>query len=399
MTRRSLIRDDRGSALISAIALIGVMLMLGLGVHAVADTQTRQSGQERVRESAFGVAEAALNAQVFQLARNFPGTAAGAAASLCGPGSGSAALCPDNGNFQGYTGGDYSTTCEGSAVTRWNTRVRDNVGALQYYNAATVNANPAWDSNGDGIVWVRADGRSGCRTRSIVTQVRLGDDLVAFPRNMVTANGLSVTNNGRKILINTQGTSGTPGGISLRCTGLTQSTCAQYDPARGQISPNTVQTFDQSPSPALSGSALTAVQDKARSLGKYYPAGTCPPNLNGEVVYVEDLTPCGGSRAGNAPPLKPGFLVVGRGTFNIGGNSLFHGVVYMRNEQNSTGNVVTITGTAGIIGAVAVDGPGRVSAGSSKMNLEYDPNAFDSVRGIAAATGVPNTWRELPAGS
>jgi hypothetical protein len=394
---RELLRRQEGSAFLSAVVLVGVMIMLGLAVHASADNEARQSGQERVRESALGVSEAALQAQVFQLAGRFPQTAAGAYPAACAPGAGGVG-CPDPNAFQGFSGGDYAATCNGAAVTRWTTQVRDNVNALAHYDAGVVNSNPRWDSNGDGIVWIRADGRSGCRTRSIVTQVKVGVQQLHFPRNVVTANAFSTANKGRKVIIDTRGNAGQPADVSLRCSGFANpTTCAVYERNKGQLSPDTLQAPSASPDPLLDGDALESVKAQARALGTYFPAGTCPPTLTGKVVYVEDLTPCGGSRAGNSAA-SPGFLVVGRGTFSIGGNSIFHGVVYMRNQQQTNGVVVSITGTAAIHGALAVDGLGRVTAGSSKAGIVYDSRAPSLVTGLGMAAAVPNTWRELNAG-
>jgi len=395
---RQLLRREDGSALVAAIVLLGAMIGLGLAVHAAAETQNRQSGQERVRESAFGVTEAAVNAQVFQLSKVFPTQAANAYPASCTPASGTAGGCPDGGDFQGYNGGDYSTTCNGSAVTRWTTTVRDNSnGAEQYYNAAVVNGNPRWDSNFDGALWVRADGKAGCRTRSIVTLVRAGDQQVAYPRNVVTANAFSTTNRGKKVIINTKGDAATPADVSLRCSGFASATtCATYERGKDQLSPDTLQAPAPSPSPLITGDALESIKAKARSLGTYYAAGVCPPTLTGEVVYVETLSgTCGVSRAANSYA-NPGFLVIGNGVFNIGGNSVFYGTLYMRNEQGSAGVVVSIQGTASIVGSVAVDGAGIVSAGSSKANVVYDSRSQTLVKGLGSATAVPNTWRELP---
>jgi hypothetical protein len=47
------------------------------------------------------------------------------------------------------------------------------------------------------------------------------------------------------------------------------------------------------------------------------------------------------------------------------------------------------------VGAVAVDGGGGVSAGSSKANIVFDPNVFNTVQGYASAGLVQGTWREI----
>jgi Tfp pilus assembly protein PilX len=399
----SALRREEGSALVTAIVLTFVMIGLGLAVHAAADTQSAQSGQERVREAAFGVTEAALNAQVFQLSNSFPAQP-GTYPATCDPASAGTGFCPATRDFDGYAGGDYDAKCNGAAVTRWTTKVRDNkystlVQPQQYYSEAEVENLPRYDANGDSAVWVRADGKAGCRTRSIVTLVKRTEKTIPFTKNVINANAFETTNKGKKVIVDTKGAKAvTAGKVSLRCQpALSTSACAVYERGKGQVSPDTVVAPDPEAStePLLSGEPLESLKAKARSLGTYYT--TCPPSLTGEVVYVESLVGCSVPGGGNSET-KPGFLIVNQGTYSIGGNDVFYGTVYMRNASNPpiTGQVVKIGGTAAIIGTVAIDGPGTVFAGSSKANIVYDRSAVDNLTGLGAAASVPNTWRELP---
>ena len=77
MSARTLLhrlRDDEGGwALVTAIILMAVMLATGVAMASFTDTQTQMSGKMRTRETAFNLAEAALNAQVFSLASEWPG--------------------------------------------------------------------------------------------------------------------------------------------------------------------------------------------------------------------------------------------------------------------------------------------------------------------------------------
>ena len=109
------------------------------------------------------------------------------------------------------------------------------------------------------------------------------------------------------------------------------------------------------------------------------------------------MTGCTGYRGGNSAT-SPGVLVFLKGTVSFGGNGVFYGIVYAANKTNLTGAVVSIGGTAAIQGAVVVDGPGGVSAGASGTNIVFDSRAFALLQGLANATMVPNTWRQLPSG-
>jgi hypothetical protein len=243
----------------------------------------------------------------------------------------------------------------------------------------------------------------------VVALVQLSRVPLPFPRNVITANWISLVNVGRKVLVDTLGSyaqppsarppgNAQPGGVSARCVSA-PSPCIKYDATKGQISPDTTQVNSGGASSTLTNEQIAGLKLQAQNAvpPTYYPAGSCPPNLDGKLVFVEDLTGCPSYRGGNTAN-SPGVLVFMRGTLSLGGNAVFYGIVYAGNRQNSTGAVVSISGTAAIQGAVAVDGPGGVSAGSSRTNIVFDPRAFSLLQALANATMVPNTWRQLPSG-
>jgi hypothetical protein len=95
-------------------------------------------------------------------------------------------------------------------------------------------------------------------------------------------------------------------------------------------------------------------------------------------------------------------VIVNHGTLSLGGNIKYYGIIYSANGNASpanTGNVVSLTGTATIQGAILVEGPGGVLAGSSKINIVFDPNALSSVYGFSDSAAIAqNSYRELPQG-
>src|SRR5215211_2704840 len=82
-THHRLTEDQGGSALVTAVMLMLVMLVAGLSILSAIDTQTSSSTVERQRETAFNLAEGAMNAQMFALSRDWAGKgmAANAAAN------------------------------------------------------------------------------------------------------------------------------------------------------------------------------------------------------------------------------------------------------------------------------------------------------------------------------
>jgi hypothetical protein len=409
MSRR--IGREDGSALVIAVFAIAVMLMIGLATYSFVDAQQSQANREHVGESSFRLANAALNAQMFQLGSAFPSASPSAYPSWCTSGSGAGAPCPDAAALSSsFTGPEYASgTCSGGVTNGWRTAVRDNGGgATSYYDPAVVPSQPSWDANADGSVWVRAEGTARCRTRVVVALVRLSRVPLPFPRNVITANWISVTNNGRKVIVDTLGRyaqppsaqlppNAQPGGVAARCVSA-PTPCVKYDASKGQISPDTTQVNTGGSATTLSDDQINGLRLQAQTSSppSYYPAGSCPPSLTGQLVFVEDLTGCSGYRGGNSAN-APGVLVFMRGTLSLTGNGVFYGLVYAGNRQNSTGAVISINGTAAIQGSIAVDGPGGVSAGSSRTNVVFDQRAFALLQALANATMVPNTWRQLPA--
>ena len=405
---RARLANEGGSTLIVAIILIGVMMGIGLATAAYVDGEQAQSGRERVRESAFNIAESALDAQVLQMSQTWPSASAAYPVS-CTPSSASNLPCPDAASLQASaTSADYSTAaCQtGSAAPLWTTSVHDDGGGTtDYYDAAVVNAQPTYDANANGKLWVRASGTARCKQRSVITMVNQGTVSLQFPRNVVTANWFRTTNNGKKTIVDTKGSSPQAAGLVVRCAGISPphtppSNCMGYDPSKGQVTPDTSTVSPTTPAtttPAttISSVDLAALKARAITLNTYYATG-CPASLTGPAVYVEDFSGCSGG-AGNSDAV-PGTLYIGRGTFSIGGNSVFYGLIYMGNLQGSTGAVVSLGGTSLIKGSVAVDGQGGVSAGSSKANIIFDDRFLDAFKGSGTVSRTPNSWRELPFG-
>ena len=56
-------RDESGFALLGALMILIILMGVGIALVAISDTQQSLSASQRVRESSFNLAEAALNAQ------------------------------------------------------------------------------------------------------------------------------------------------------------------------------------------------------------------------------------------------------------------------------------------------------------------------------------------------
>ena len=248
---------------------------------------------------------------------------------------------------------------------------------------------------GSGRAPKRSSTAAGARIVALV-EVQRVDSSLLFSHNAITSGWFRTTNNGNKVIVDTQGTSAQPAPVAVRCL-LRIPSCLGYQTGKGQISPDTTETAYAGGN-ALTADRLDTLRTRAIADGTYHASG-CPANPSGAVVVIENgdcsynnsAGPCCNSAA------APGVLAIVNGTLSLTGNTVYHGVVYMANQQNSPGVVLSLNGTAGIYGAVAVDGPGGLLAGSSGVNISFARSVFNSVVGYGTAGVIQNTWRELTA--
>lgn len=381
------VRDQEGSALIAAVMLMVMMMGVALAAYALVDTEQTMSATERRREVAFNLSEQVLNAQVYKLSRHWP-----AAGRLDNPypdcGAGVVdSRCPDGAAIvQRFGGPDLA------AGATWTTAVRDNNSPnLNYYDDAVTLAQPHYDANGDDRVWVRAQAAVPGTRRTIVALVRVNRQVEEMPRGVLLAGRFGTTNSGLKVIVETAGAA-----LNVRCLTRTPE-CLDYSAQKGQVSPDSTRP-GYTGGNAMSDEQIARLRERAIAEGTYHES--CPASPSGALVFVESgdcfynnsASPCCNTVA------DPGVLIINRGTLSLDGNIVFHGMVYMPNRNGSSGWVISLNGTAMIRGAAVVDGPGGLLAGSSGLNLSYDPNVFNRVLSYPSAGVVQNTWREIAAG-
>jgi hypothetical protein len=329
--------------------------------------------------------------------------------------------CPDSATLAaGFQGTDFSSS------TAWTVTVRDNLApAATYYDRAALESSacPAatgamtpctWDSNADGAMWVRAQATVGAESRTVVALVKLDLVDVQFPLNTITAGKFRTSNSGNKVIVDTKGCAavGAPVGgcksqraapVVVRCAAsppyTRSSTCVGFDQNKGQVSPpDSVQTGFTGR--ALPANVITDFRRRAKALGTYYASG-CPASLTGPVVFIENGA-CSYTTGTFNSATSPGLVIVNTGTIGLGGNVTYYGTVYAANENappTDSGDIVSLGGTATIQGSVVIEGLGGLLAGSSKLNVVYDPGATANLYGYGTNAEISqNTFRELPAG-
>jgi hypothetical protein len=410
MTRRRLLSQS-GSALVTALLVMTIMMTIGVALLSTVDTQQRESGRERSRESTFQLTEAVLNAQIYQLSSRWPAcSTASCAASVQYPPSCTATSsnsdCPNATALKGaYSGVDYK------AGQVWTTQVRDDDASKPDFYTDALLSQPSYDANGDGYVWVRATSVLHGHRRTLVGLVHAEPTTLDLPHKTMVAGWFRATNSGNKVIIDNSGGYSPPSEVIVRCaaTGTTPPVqdCADYQSDKskgGQVVPENI-SFQPSQPTAIPPEALDSLRNTAAADGNYWKAGTCPNSLAGdqpgETVFIEDASSCGPFN-GNSDyntAAQPGVVIIGRGAITINGGATFYGVIYHANLDNSNAALVNLGGNVSINGSIQVDGAGGIYAGSSKVNLVWNPNVFNSVRGFGTANIVQNTFREINATS
>jgi hypothetical protein len=441
-TLLSRLRDDEGGwALVTAMILMAVMLATGVAMASFTDTQTKMSGQMRTRETAFNLAEAALNGQVFALAAEWPGrgytnptpstrrsvwsaaSPAGQPYAPCTQANTSAldVRCPNVAQMRGLF-----PTPDADPDATWQTRVIDNGGQFKtYYSDAALASAVGYDANGDDRVWVRASATVKGHTRILVSMVRLEHQSEDVVHSAVLAGAMQFGNqgaNGNKEFVVSDGT--TPSFmVGVRCqydpAVVATQDCLGYAPAAFPSTTKWTDALHTAISPFVVqqnfvGGAMTP-ETRDRLIDTAFKQGTLFTSCNAanigaaaglsfKVVVLDFHGAC--SLTGTDTFYTNdnyGMLILRNSDSSIefGGSTTFNGVIYHANigSPPSSGVLVSTSGNAQINGGVLIDGPGQLFVGQSGGNIKFVDRAFGSVQSIGTAGIVQNTWRELNAGS
>jgi len=407
MSLRNRTADEQGWALVTAILIMTIMLGTIMGVASYVDNQTKLGAMSRTRETSFNYAEAAMNMQVYALSRDWPGAGQSATPyATCTPAS-STTRCPNATELANLISSPDATGVS------WSTQVHDNSGTSpNFYSDATVLAQPAYDANADGRLWVRAQATARGKKRTIVELVRVEEEGLDLPHAAVVAGRFVSTNSGNKIVVDTTGGTGANGFVGVRCSPLNNEATACLDQPLGTAPTATQPKWDALVQTQISPyaghvqtgyttdnamSQFTRDQLKARAIadGKYF--ATCPASWpTGVVVWIESGNCSYSSNTTINSQAQPGLLLVNNGTLTLGGTGDYWGVIYCVNAQGSNGVVLSLNGSGTLHGGVFADGQGIVSAGgTSNNNIKYEDSALSAVKGYGSAGLIQNTWREI----
>lgn len=190
MRRR--MRDESGSALITALIATVLMLGLGLALLAIVDTQANQSAQERTRDQGFNLSESVLNSEAFVLGRNWPQTGAALACGAAGAGfddtiGQSTGTTDDAKRLRNNLDASYTDTAYDGA--KWQVNICDDDGTAVWHDSLL--ANKTFDDNDNDKLWVRAQSFVGGKTRVLVGLVQVSENPAVDPRYGLVTGSLS----------------------------------------------------------------------------------------------------------------------------------------------------------------------------------------------------------------
>jgi Tfp pilus assembly protein PilX len=427
-------RDEGGFVMVAAIILLTVILGLGLGMLLFSDSQQSASTDEQASESAFNVAEAALNAQIGQLSRNWPTNATEMPATCTASVSTEVNDCPGSTDLKADPNTS-STSCSGteawgsSLSNQWTTYVRNDPSESLNFNSTTEHEQLSYTEHPEtGALWVRAVGVVQCHAVAVVALVtRLRVEL-EFPKDAIAANWFKVTNKGNKVIVNRLGKAAEAGAVSTRCESLPNGqACEEYEVAKEQVSPP-IEEKAKTPATTLTTRQLETLKAEAQAHGTYYSASSpyhCPSSMSElegvklststqsprAPVYIEGCGELKVTANGEAncesskqeEPQSPGFMVLANGTFELGGNSRYCGIIYAANLENLKTAVIKLQGGTVVVGSIIVDGSGGIEFGSSGQggnpaNLVFDSLAIHNLTISAGAAATRNSFRILPRG-
>ena len=321
MALRARVRSERGSALVTSLLVMGIMLSIALPLMSIVDTQQRVTSAARLHESSFNLTDAVLNAQVFVLSNSWPATV-DQRYDPCTQ-DGTSLKCPDPVRDRGHLLGcrlftghlarpgarrrrdapTTTTSAVGSTASRRGTPTR---------TAALGARRRTWDGKDQLDRDAGADDRA---RRDVPPEHRDGRPL-------------RPEEEGEEEGDHHAGQRAQPAAIAVRCTGGYGSACLNYKPKKKWLMPNIVQTgyVGQRPSPA----AIDRLRLRAKVLGTLLRDG-CPTSPEGPLVFVEsgDCVYVGGK--GSRPygtrvkggrvevnsPTAPGVFVIASGSVTL----------------------------------------------------------------------------------
>ena len=322
---RARLSEERGWGLVSSVLVVGILISLSLPLLSLVDAQQSQSAHERKSESSFNLAEAALDASMFVLGKDWPALATSAYPSACTRHR-RACDCPSAGPPDPHLHGRrlHESRLDRAGPRRHRDRVLRPGGhpfdAELGRERQREGVGPRRCPRGCG----RPDGRrarEAHRTRPSPSPATPSPPAGSAPRTTATRSSWT-----------RRGTPRRRRRVAVRCTLPAPSRLPQLQRPRARCRRTRRPRDMPATSDRCGRGRSSGLRAKAKTLGTYYASG-CPASLTGELVFVEngDCSYTGGGQ--RQLRRRPGMLVIANGTLSFGGNFTYYGLVYGANLQ------------------------------------------------------------------
>jgi hypothetical protein len=400
------LRNEAGSALITVIVAVATMFVLGTATIAIVLTQTDQTAKANTTEAAYNLAEAALNAQAFLLARDWPRTVNAATCSsqtFNGDLTMPVASVTVHDQVQRILAQTY-TGDKNAATSHWWLTACAEGGRDSW--SSTLLSGPGYDnspaSTGPRRMWVRAEATVAGRRRAVVALVQAGQAPV-FPPNLAVVTGRMGADLGTFINGVTNGALLGPltnllignnpmfvGNVGLRCALLDAANLLQCTSALLKATAATTlgpllqanNYIDFRSDTAITTDKVALLRQQAQASGTYrgtISAGTAclPAGSAGKIVFIEQVGDgtgqCQVNTVGGATAAA---LIVASGGVQVQGGGTFTGVIYAMHRAAvvpSTQADVRIENGSKVVGAVFIDDNPALAAASRHGWIEVVP--------------------------
>lgn len=429
----SRLRAEQGIALFTTIVLTAVMLILGTAILGVVVTQAQQTTKERGGESAFNLAEAALNSEAFLLGRNWPTTPVGGTCgdttnTMTGTLATPAALTSLTQQLQSILSQTYNGSGD-STASQWHVSACYEGSPAQDSWKSTLLNGVAYDANaalsGPRRMWVRAEATVDGHKRAVVGLVQAGKQPV-FPSNLAVVAGKMgsdvTTTTGQiltsgvqgSLLTSLLGSSGEmiSGNVGLRCSLLDQTELLGC--LSGLYKATSITTVapllqsnnfvDFGSTQTISTEQVALLRQQAKTSNTYYPNSTAiaggggvangasclptSPTPAGKVIFIEQVGDGTGHCVidASANP-SAAAVVVGSGgvrvCYNAGctnptaaNGGTFTGVIYALHRKSPLQNNwadVRVEGNTKVVGGVFTDDDASASTGNTHGFVDVIP--------------------------
>lgn len=369
---RSPIHESRGSALILFLGVSAAVSILAAALVLLVVNTQHSTAMERQRTKAFGVAEGALDVAMQALGRNWP--------------SSSTSTSWLDASVQEYTDKiveNQSSEFPGVNSTSVRVQLTDN-----------KDATKAFDSNGDGLVFLDSQARIGGKAARVHTLVQATYFDFNLLRGLALWAGHTVVNSGGdpKVTVEVFPPDTTTG---------SWATPEVTDPSLATLGASYMTWLSGDAAPSLdeviSNDTLINVIALAKRSGRYYTDVNAPANYDGLCVIdaLSGTVRLTGNTSNNSPEQPGALIILGGASLSMAGTVDYYGVIYSKGDitaDHDNGNVNH--GTARIHGMLIADGN---FVGGGTPDIRYNDlciRNLDSQFPIGTRV-VPGYWREL----